>query len=173
MAGHAGADGGEGLGGWWQRWAVAWLAAREAARDVASSLESGLRAALRTHLHALVALTLILALFVGTTGLAVFLSVRVAQEGRVTVLAVRDVFPAAWAGMAASTPLLADAAAAADSARRSGGGPLPTPVLPAWVASYQAEALALAQQALPAIASWGEQQFHGFVERQNLTAALG
>lgn len=112
-------------------------------------------------------------LFVGTTGLAAFLSVRVAQEGRNTVLAVRDVFPAAWAGMAASTPLLADAEAVAAAAAGARPGASGVPVLPAWVASYQREALQLVQQSLPAVASWAEAQLYGFVEKQNLTAALG
>ena len=162
-----------GAAAWWQRWSGTWRVVRAAAAGVLGSLEAGLRSTLRANLHALVALLLILGLFVGTTGLAAFLSVRVAQEGRATVLAVRDAFPAAWAGMAASTPLLAEAVAGAGEGR-GGGGPLPAgAVLPAWVASYQKEALALAQQALPAIASWGEAHFHGFVEKQNLTAALG
>lgn len=112
-------------------------------------------------------------LFVGTTGLAAFLSVRVAQEGRDTVLAVRDVFPAAWAGMAASTPLLADAEAAVAATPGGRPGAAGVPVLPAWVTSYQREALQLVQQSLPAVASWAESQFYGFVEKQNLTAALG
>ena len=148
---------------------------RAAAGGVLGGLEAGLRSTLRANLHALVALLLILGLFVGTTGLAAFLSVRVAQEGRATVLAVRDVFPAAWAGMAASTPLLADAVAAAGGGRSgSGSGNSSSGSgVPPWVASYQKEALQLVQQALPAIASWGEAHFQGFVEKQNLTSALG
>ena len=175
--------------GWLARARTTWHGARAAWASLRASLEAGLRSALRSNLHALVSGVLILALFVGTTGLAAFLSVRVAQEGRATVLAVRDVFPAAWAGMAASTPLLADAAAAADSsagrvdagaggaaAAAAGGGGAggpPPPALPRWVAAYQREALGLVQQALPALASWGEGQFYGFLERQNLTSALG
>ena len=50
---------------------------------------------------------------------------------------------------------------------------MPPAVLPAWVASYQQEALQLVQQALPAVATWAEAQLHGFVEKQNLTEALG
>ena len=165
---------------WWAQCRAAWRTVRAAAGGVLGGLEAGLRSTLRANVHALVALLLILGLFVGTTGLAAFLSVRVAQEGRATVMAVRDVFPAAWAGMAASTPLLADAVAAAGGGSSggsgnssSGGGTPAAPVLPPWVASYQKEALQLVQQALPAIASWGESHFQGFVEKQNLTSALG
>ena len=114
-AGEAGAAAAAqgGAAAWWERCRSAWRTVRAAAGGVLGGLEAGLRSTLRANLHALVALLLILGLFVGTTGLAAFLSVRVAPEGRATVLAVRDVFPAAWAGMAASTPLLADAVAAA------------------------------------------------------------
>lgn len=173
--------------GWLARCGAAWRAVRATWASLCASLEAGLRSGLRSNLHALVSGVLILALFVGTTGLAAFLSVRVAQEGRATVLAVRDVFPAAWAGMAASTPLLADAAATADSSTSPAGGGAgpgtgaagkaaggtPLPALPRWVAAYQREALGLVQQALPAVASWGEGQFYGFMEKQNLTSALG
>ncbi|EFN55069.1 hypothetical protein CHLNCDRAFT_134947 [Chlorella variabilis] len=173
---------------WWGWWRGCWRGARAACAGVLGVLDAALRSALRANLHALVSLLLILGLFVGTTGLAAFLSVRVAQEGRATVLAVRDVFPTAWAGMAASTPLLADAAAAAGEGRRGGGGgALPGAAaaaggaaalgdgagLPSWVAAYQAEALALVQQSLPAVASWAETQFYGALEKQNLTSALG
>ena len=186
----------------WHRWLHGYSRAGwGACRDAAGSLESGLRSWLRSHLHSLVSAALIVLLFVGTTGLAAFMSVRVAQEGRATVLAVRDAFPAAWAGMAASAPLLVDAsvgagaavartaaagtAAAATAAEGNGGAgdasvgseaPLPpaaAAVLPPWVVAYQQEALQLAQQALPAIASWAEAHFYGFMDKQNLTAALG
>lgn len=174
----AAAGEGAAAAGWWDRLRAGLQAVHTAWRSVSASLGAGLRSALRSNLHALVSLALILGLFVGATGLAAFLSIRVAQEGRATVLAVRDVFPAAWAGMAASTPLLADAAAAAEEGGTGAGLGVPAAaaaatVLPTWVASYQREALALAQQALPAIASWGEGQFYGFMEKQNLTAALG
>ena len=178
--------GGKGGGEWWEWCLEGWQASKAACAGILSSLEAGLRSALRSNLHALVSALLIMGLFIGTTGLAAFLSVRVAQEGRATVLAVRDVFPAAWSGMAASTPLLAEAVAGAPEpqpAARNGsssvGGsrgeppPLSPAVLPAWVASYQHEALQLVQQALPAVATWAEAQLHGFVEKQNLTAALG
>lgn len=169
----------------WGRCRSAWRDTQDACAGVAASLQAGLRSALRSNLHALVAGALILGLFVGTTGLAAFLSVRVVQEGRATVLAVRDVFPAAWTGMAASTPLLADAAAAADGAADSGGAGAaregspaaaavaPAAVLPPWVAAYQREALQLAQQALPAMSAWGEEQVARFMAKQNLTSALG
>lgn len=159
-AGEAGAAAGAqgGTAAWWEQCRTAWRTVRAAAGGVLGGLEAGLRSTLRANLHALVALLLILGLFVGTTGLAAFLSVRVAQEGRATVLAVRDVFPAAWAGMAASTPLLADAVAAAGGSGMGSGnsslgshGSTAAPVLPSWVASYQKEALQLVQQSLPAI----------------------
>jgi hypothetical protein len=180
--------GGRGSGGgeWWDSCLECWQASKAACAGILSSLEAGLRSALRTNLHALVSALLIMGLFIGTTGLAAFLSVRVAQEGRATVLAVRDVFPAAWSGMAATTPLLADAVAGAPEPQAASGNgsssigsrgepppPLPPAVLPAWVASYQQEALQLVQQALPAVATWAEAQLHGFVEKQNLTEALG
>lgn len=172
--------------GWWEGCRRCWLATRDTCGDVLASVEAALRSGLRRNLHALVAALLIAGLFVGTTGLATFLSMRVAQEGRATVLAVRDAFPTAWAGMAASTPLLAEAVAgehgAVSAAAPSGAGEpggegsgtaTQPPGLPAWVTAYQAEALALVQQSLPALASWAESQFYGALERQNLTSALG
>ena len=102
------------------------VAGKAACAGIASSLEAGLRSALRSNLHALVSALLIMGLFIGTTGLAAFLSVRVAQEGRATVLAVRDVFPAAWSGMAASTPLLAEAVAGAPEPQAASGNGSPS-----------------------------------------------
>jgi hypothetical protein len=173
----------------WREWcAGAWHDVHAALGGILGSLEAVLRSSLRRNLHALVSLLLIAALCVGTTGLAAFLSVRVAQEGRATVLAVRDIFPTAWAGMAASTPLLADVASAGEGApRRTGstdsrsleerqgeGQVAPaTKGLPLWVAAYQQEALGLVQQALPAVASWAEVQLYGALDRQNLTSAVG
>ncbi|KAI3438020.1 hypothetical protein D9Q98_000463 [Chlorella vulgaris] len=173
----------------WREWCRgAWHDVHAALGGILGSLEAVLRSSLRRNLHALVSLLLIAALCVGTTGLAAFLSVRVAQEGRATVLAVRDIFPTAWAGMAASTPLLADVASAGEGApRRTGstdsrsleerqgeGQVAPaTKGLPLWVAAYQQEALGLVQQALPAVASWAEVQLYGALDRQNLTSAVG
>eukprot|EP00887_Chlorella_sp_A99_P007660 scaffold20.g7660.t1 len=133
--------------------------------------ETRLRAALRANLHTLVSLLLILALLLGTSGLAAFLTVRVVQEGRSTVLAVRDVFPTAWAGVAASTPLLADAVS-----DDGGGGGLPESRmlagLPPWVRAYQADALALVQRALPEAATWVEHRLQQFAHNKNLTSTL-
>jgi hypothetical protein len=168
---------------------------RLAAGAFLAALDGALRGSLRRNLHALASMALILGLFAGTTGLAAFLSVRVAQEGRATLLAARDAFPAAWAGMAASTPLLADVAAAEPAhggdggggglregaggggggvAKRGGGGGGGGGAgLPSWVGAYRGEALALVQQSLPALAAWAEAQFYGALERQNLTSAVG
>ena len=143
-----------------------------------------LRAALRANLHPIVSALLILVLLLGTTGLVAVLTVRVVQEGRSTVLAVRDVFPTAWAGMAAVTPLLADAvsddgtnggSSSAGSGAGTGalvGGRVRAAV-PPWVRAYQQDALALVQRALPEVATFVERRLQQFVTNNNLTSAIG
>ncbi|GAB4819140.1 hypothetical protein N2152v2_006186 [Parachlorella kessleri] len=94
---------------WWVPACRALGGAAATCHSLICSLDGGLRTLLRRNLHALVSLLLIAGLLLGSTGLAAFLTVRVAQEGRGTLLAVRDVFPAAWASVAATTPMLAEA----------------------------------------------------------------
>jgi predicted PurR-regulated permease PerM len=72
-------------------------------RAVLRSVDSGLKNGLKANLDALASLLLILVLMIGTTALALFLSARVAQEGRTAVTTFKNSFPAAWANAAAAT----------------------------------------------------------------------
>jgi len=72
-------------------------------RALLRSMDRGLKNGLKANLDALASLLLILALMIGTTALALFLSARVAQEGRTAVTTFKNSFPAAWANAAAAT----------------------------------------------------------------------
>jgi hypothetical protein len=150
----------------------------DAALAAARALDAGLRRLLRANLHALVSAGLIVALLLGSAGGAAFLATRIVQEGRGAVLAARDAFPAAWAGVVAATPALADALPDGAPPPPPPGGDAasaaraPPPQLPAWVAAWRRDALAVAQRSLPGAAAWLEAQVAGLVAAHNLTDAL-
>lgn len=95
-------------GTWWATACAFFGAAADSCSAMLRSLDDWLRGLLRRNLHTLVSLLLIAGLLVGSTGLAAFLTVQVVQEGRASVLAVREVLPTAWTGVTLSGPLLPD-----------------------------------------------------------------
>lgn len=137
-------------------------------QEAARWLDDVIRSGLRKNLNAIASLLLIVGILLGTVLLALFLSARVADEGRTAVYTLRNCFPSAWANAAVASLAFLDLNPdGTDSVQLESHV-----TLPPWLANYQKDAVDFAQRSLPGVAHWVDVRLADFVQANNLTSAV-